>query len=136
MSQEQKKRLREITKPVLQTLAIGLLYFAFVKLTGWALPCPIRLVTGKYCPGCGVTRMLLAMLRLDFEAAFYANRLLFFLLPLILFYSFIKAVCYIRTGKNRQTRFEQIATILILLLTVAFWILRNTEAFSFLAPIG
>lgn len=136
MSQEQKKRLREITKPVLQTLAIGLLYFVFVIITGWALPCPIRLVTGKYCPGCGVTRMLLAMLRLDFEAAFYANRLLFFLLPLILIYSFIKAVCYIRTGKNRQTRFEQIATILILLLTVAFWILRNTEAFSFLAPIG
>ena len=136
MSEEQKKRLSEIGKPVAETLLIGIIYFVFVKITGWALPCPIKLVTGKYCPGCGVTRMLLAMLRLDFEAAFYANRLLFFLLPVILIYALIKAICYIRTGANKQTLPEQIATILILLLTIAFWVLRNMEAFSFLAPIG
>lgn len=136
MSEEQKKRLSEIGKPVAETLLIGIIYFLFVKITGWALPCPIKLVTGKYCPGCGVTRMLLAMLRLDFEAAFYANRLLFFLLPVILIYSLIKAICYIRTGANKQTLLEQIATILILLLVIAFWVMRNMEAFSFLAPIG
>lgn len=36
---------------------------------GFSLPCPVYALTGLYCPGCGVTRMLLALLRLDFAAA-------------------------------------------------------------------
>lgn len=136
MSKEQKKRLAEVVKPVIHVLLIGIAYFIFIKLTGWMIPCPIKLVTGKFCPGCGVSRMLLALLRLDFKAAFLANRLLFFLLPIILIYALIKAVCYIKTGKQRQALSEQIAVFLLLILTIAFWVLRNMEAFSFLAPIG
>ena len=136
MSTEQKKRLREILKSVAVVVLIGILYVIFVKVTGWALPCPIKLVTGKYCPGCGISRMCLALLRLDFEAAFYANRLLFILLPFILFYALIKTISFIKTGNSKQTLLEQIVTFLVLLLVIAFWIMRNTEEFSFLAPIG
>ena len=136
MSEEQKKRLREVIRPVIQVLLVGIIYFLFIKLTGWMIPCPIRLVTGKYCPGCGISRMLLALLRLDFKAAFLANRLLFFLLPVILVYALIKAICYIKTGKQDQSLPEQIAVFLVLILTIAFWAMRNMEAFSFLAPVG
>lgn len=136
MSEEQKKRLWEVAKPVLEILLLGIAYVIFVKITGWGLPCPIKLVTGKYCPGCGISRMLLAMLTLDFEAAYYANRLLFFLLPVILLYGLIKGIHYIRTGENKQSLPEQLVILLVCLVTIAFWIMRNMDQFSFLAPFG
>lgn len=136
MTTEQKKRMLQIIKPVAEVFIIGVAYIIFHKITGLSIPCPIKLVTGKYCPGCGITRMLFALLRLDFQAAFLANRFLFFLLPVIVIYAAVKAVIYIVTGKNRQTLPEQIAIILITILTIAFWIMRNMDAFSFLAPVG
>lgn len=41
--------------------------------------CPIRLLTGVSCAGCGMTRAWLSVLRLDFRQAFYYHPL--FLLP-------------------------------------------------------
>lgn len=136
MPEDRKNRLMQVVKPVAEVLLIGIVYFVFIKVTGWAIPCPIKLVTGKFCPGCGLSRMLLAVLRLDFKAAFLANRLLFFLLPVLLLYALIKAVIYVKTGSNKQHLLEHIGFIFVFILTVAFWIMRNMEAFSFLAPIG
>lgn len=53
-------------------------YYAATYVTG----CPVRFLTGISCPGCGMTRALVAALRLDFRAAF-AYHPLFILLPLI-----------------------------------------------------
>jgi len=136
MSEEQKKRLWQLVKPILEILLLGVAYIIFVKITGWGLPCPIKLVTGKYCPGCGISRMLLAMLTLDFEAAFHANRLLFFLLPVMLLYGLIKGINYVKTGKEGQSRLEQIVILFVCIITIAFWVMRNMEQFSFLAPMG
>ena len=44
--------------------------------------CPIRYVTGIPCPGCGITRAVLALLRLDFTEAFHFHPLVF-LLPVL-----------------------------------------------------
>lgn len=136
MSAEQKKRLIQIMKPVTEVFAIGMVYIILHEMTGLAIPCPIKLITGKYCPGCGITRMLFALLHFDFQAAFLANRLLFFLLPVIIIYAVVKAAIFVVTGKNRQTLPEQIAVVLITILTIAFWVMRNMEAFSFLQPVG
>lgn len=136
MNEEQKKRLWQLTKPILEILLLGVVYIIFIKITNIMIPCPIKLVTGKYCPGCGISRMLLAMLRLDFETAYHANRLLFFLLPVIALYGLIKGSRYVRTGENKQKVWEQIGILAVFLITVCFWIMRNTEQFSFLAPMG
>ena len=136
MNKEQRKSLGQLAKIVAVALLLGIAYFIFIKLTEWALPCPIRLVTGKYCPGCGSSRMMLALLRFDFEEAFRANRLLFFLLPLVLVYGLVKGIHYIRTGEVKQTLPEQIAVLLVCAATVVFWVMRNMEQFAFLAPMG
>ena len=81
-------------------LAAGLLYAAFCTWSGWAIPCPFRLLTGWLCPGCGVTRMCLALLRLDLPAAWAAN-------PGLLLLLLSMAVRYIRTGARLPTRREQ-----------------------------
>ena len=53
-------------------LAVGIgLYALFLQLSG--IHCPIKYLIGISCPGCGMTRALLAALRLDFSAAFGYN---------------------------------------------------------------
>ena len=46
------------------------------------LLCPIKYITGIACPGCGMTRALRAVLRLDLAAAFYYHPL-WILLPVL-----------------------------------------------------
>lgn len=135
MTEEQKKRLWQLVKPLLEILLAGVIYVIVIKIIGFGIPCPIKLVTGKYCPGCGITRMFLAMLRLDFEAAYYANRLLFFLFPVIMVYGLIKGIQYIRTGNETRSTIEQIGIFLVCIVTIAFWVMRNMEQFSWLAPM-
>lgn len=46
-------------------------------------PCPIRALTGLYCPGCGSTRCLYALLHADPALALSMNPLLALSLPLL-----------------------------------------------------
>ena len=52
-------------------------------LVTWFTGCPFRFFLGISCPGCGMTRAILAALHLDFSAAF-AYHPLFFLMPFFL----------------------------------------------------
>ena len=134
MVEDYKKRLWTVIKPILEIGVVGICYYIFVLLTGFKIPCLIYLISRKYCPGCGITRMCLAMLRLDFHAAFHANPLLFILLPLMVVYGIWKGGYYVITGKQSNTKAEQIAVVIVFVVTIIFWIMRNMEAYSFLAP--
>lgn len=48
-------------------------------------PCPVRALTGLYCPGCGALRALHRLLHGELSAAFRMNPLVVLLCPLILF---------------------------------------------------
>ena len=61
-------------------LFIGGIYFLYIELGGVGIPCPFRLLTGLKCPGCGVTTMLVDLMKLDVLGAFEANPVLLFLL--------------------------------------------------------
>ena len=117
-------------------LAIGVAYYIFVRLTGVGVPCIIRLITGKYCPGCGISRMCFALVRGDIETAFRCNMLLTTLLPFAFVFALRRAYIYVKSGETKETRIESVLIIITFVLTVAFWIMRNTETFSFMAPLG
>lgn len=51
---------------------IGLFYGV---LFACGITCPIKFVTGVSCPGCGMTRAWLSVLRLDFAAALHYHPL-------------------------------------------------------------
>lgn len=56
---------------VLECAACVAVLAGFYRLVG----CPIRLLTGISCAGCGMTRACLCALRLDFRQAFYFHPL-------------------------------------------------------------
>ena len=81
MEKNWKNRRNEVIKGILILLGIGMLYALFSTITGLRIPCVVYALTGLYCPGCGVTRMCLSLLRFDFRTAFSCNQLLILSLP-------------------------------------------------------
>ena len=60
----------------------GLLYAFLILHTPFRIPCLFREVTGLQCPGCGTSRMALALMHLDIPAAFFYNPVAFFSFPM------------------------------------------------------
>ena len=67
-------------------LAVVAVYIVFAA---GGVGCPIHALTGVSCPGCGMTRAWLAVLRLDFKAAFYYHPL-FWTVPVALIVFFFR----------------------------------------------
>jgi len=93
--------------------------------------CPIKEITGLYCPGCGITRMLQAILQLNFYQAFRYNPLLFISLPFFIFFT----VEGIITKKDPlYNKIPNKILITIIIIFIIYGILRNLPLFDFLAP--
>lgn len=115
-------------------LLAGALYVGLVRFTGRGLGCPIYAATGLYCPGCGVSRLFLSLLRLDFSRAFRANRLLFVTLPLMGALLGARVWRYVRRGSLETPRWEERTWLALAGAFVLFGILRNLPGLGFLAP--
>jgi len=62
------------------------LYFIFDPATNvWFPKCPLKVLTGYDCPGCGSQRAVHHLLHLEFSKAFAMNALLVLSLPYVLF---------------------------------------------------
>lgn len=66
-----------------------LLLFTAIAVFYLTCGCPIRFFTGVSCPGCGMTRALAALLRLDFSLALEMHPLVF-LLPIAAVIYFVR----------------------------------------------
>ena len=66
------------TKFFKQYGVLAMLAFSYLVLVaaGFRIPCPIHALTGFYCPGCGSTRAVKAVLNGDLPLAFHDNALL------------------------------------------------------------
>jgi len=102
------------------TLIVGVAGVAV--LTGSWL-CPIHAVTGLYCPGCGMTRAILAVLRLDPTTAVHQNALVLVVLPLLIIST---------TRSSRANAWLQTHRLPLMvsatIVAVAFTVVRNTVA--------
>ena len=117
-------RLRGLLLRDAAVLGVGLAYFLLVSLTGWGIPCIFYTLTGLQCPGCGVSRMLLSLARLDLAAAFGYNPFLLLTSPLLLFCLVLSDVRYVRSGNRSLGKWEILLWIEIALALV-FAVLRN-----------
>ena len=87
-----KKRII-IVSAVAVCAAAALLYVFFTKDgAGAGIPCTWLALTGYYCPGCGSSRALRAMLHLDFYQALRYNALFTICAPFVGIYIVVSAL--------------------------------------------
>ncbi len=120
-------------------LIIGILllvgYYVLNRKTGFSIPCTIHEVTGLYCPGCGITRMLFSIFKLNFGKAFRYNQLVFILLPFLLLYFAYQIYLYITNKKDKiLIKIPNYVYIGLLIIVIGWGIIRNLECFPFLRP--
>ncbi len=89
--------------------------------------CPFKKYTGFLCPGCGSQRAVHSLFQLNFIKAFQENALLVIALPYLIIGSIFD---FIRNPdkkilKWRKLLFGKRAIYIILVIILAFWILRN-----------
>ncbi len=119
-----RKRFFKVLKRYTIIFLIGLAYLVWILLTDIKIPCVINKISGIECPGCGTTRMVLSLIRLDFKSAFYYNPFLLITSPLLLFCLAYPEIKYIRTGKYTMGKLQPLLWI-ELGLAIVFCILRN-----------
>ena len=104
-----------------------LLYYGIVKLTGVGIPCIFHAVTGLNCPGCGVSRMGIALLHLDLRAAYLYNRCVLILSPMIAVLLFRTAYLYV-LGKKKgslEAKLEKYTGLALIVILLAWGVYRN-----------
>ncbi len=119
------KRLRRTVLFWGGLLLAGLLYAGFMRITGWGIPCIFHLLTGLYCPGCGVSHMALCLLWGDLAGAFAANGAILCLLPLAAVLAVRKSVCFVLSGEKRLRSWENAIAVSMAVFLTLFGILRN-----------
>ncbi len=127
------RKHRDLVHLLLGFLIFGGVYSVFTVLTGWGIPCPVHLLTGLSCPGCGISRFFLALLRLDFSGAVSQNLALAVLLPV---WTVVGLVEFWWNPKALEKPSSLLTVLEIgsLVLLLAFGVLRNLPGWEFLLP--
>jgi hypothetical protein len=118
------------------TAAFGSLDFFDPSTSGVFPPCPLRYLTGWYCPGCGSLRAMHQLLHGNLHAAWALNPLTVLLLPFLVYGIASHALFEIR-GKYLPRLFLPAIWIRVLCaVIILFGIARNLpfHPFNLLAP--
>ena len=117
------------TKFFKQYGVLAMLAFSYLVLVaaGFRIACPIHALTGFYCPGCGSTRAVKAVLNGDLPLAFHDNALLM-VSPVVLASGLL-------IEKYSQKRiWLYVFLSIVLVAVVIFTVIRNQQG-SELAPL-
>lgn len=95
------------------------------------IPCIFHKITGLYCPGCGITRMLISIINLNYYQAFRYNPLMFILLPFFIIYYILY---YIYWLKNKKLVINNKIWYTLLIIIIFYGIIRNLPFFKYLIP--
>lgn len=98
--------------------------------------CMLHLATGLHCPGCGGTRCVHALLHGDLAQAAAYNLVLVLALPLAAAWGLRAGYCKMRGRPITTPRLPKWLICLLVILVIAFGILRNLPVppFNLLAP--
>ena len=123
-----QERRRTVLRRILIVLLVGLCYATLCTFTSFRIPCVFYLVTNLQCPGCGVTRMCLALLRLDFVTAWQSNCILLVCAPFLgaLFGSIL--LQYIKTGSTKLHFWQSTSLWMFTGILLLWCVVRNLIA--------
>jgi len=130
-----KKRILTLILIILSLIVLVGLYSLLFLRFKVIIPCIFHQITGFYCPGCGITRMIFSLLKLDFYQAFRFNPLIFIALPFIIVV-LIDFVFKWGRGKDNYLyrKINDRVWIVLLIITIIFGIIRNIPFFEYLIP--
>ena len=94
--------------------------------------CAFKNLFDIYCAGCGGTRMLIAILNLDFYQAFRYNPFLFVLIILFIIYLICNIILRLVNKKMYVDKMNML--YILLFVSLLFMIIRNIAGFEFLLP--
>ena len=126
-----KEKLKKSKKIIYITLLLSFIYLYLIKRFSFYIPCIFHKITQMYCPGCGLTRMIISIFKLDIYQAFRYNPLLFIMMPFIITYEIIY---YINWIQDKNYIISKKIWYTLLIITIIYTILRNMKNFSYLAP--
>ena len=99
------------------------------------IECPFFKFTGFYCPGCGITRCLRSLLKLDFYQAFRFNPYVCLLLPLLIPYVFYLGYIWIFQKEDKiSNRIPKWLLNSVVITLLFYGIVRNIAPFDWLKP--
>ena len=120
-----KKRCMKVLLILGGLVSAGLLFAYGAMHWGWWLPCVFNQITGLKCPGCGVSRMCLALLQLDFSRAFSWNPAVMICLPMLVYFVGYLSYRYVRFGDLQLKKWQQYICWIMIAILLIFGILRN-----------
>ena len=120
-----QNRIKKVCLIGAAVLLCGCAYSVFFYKTGIGIPCLFHLITGFKCPGCGITRMLISMMHLDFAAAFHYNAVVFCMLPVLLLLLIYCIVRYIRYGTHKIGKAAEVICWILVCALLIWGIVRN-----------
>ncbi len=130
-----KKRIQKVISILISIIMILIGYYFLNKNYHLSIPCLFHKITGLYCPGCGTTRLIIALIEGHIEEAYNYNRLVFILLPFIISYYIYYSYLYIYNKKdNIICKIPNIYIYILILIVLLFGIVRNIDTFSYLKP--
>ena len=123
------KKVLDDIKSARWAIILIIAYFAFLKNYLYTI-CPVVLLSGYPCPGCGMTRAMFKVLRLDFAGAWEMHP---FIYPIgILFLSF----CISRYFLNgKYMKYVKVFMIIIAVGMIVFYIYRMITLFPDVTPM-
>ena len=120
-----RERLLKRLHLYVTVIIIGVIYFLFVSISGFGLPCIIKSITGFDCPACGITRMIISILRGDVIEGIKYNLVLPIVIPVLSSVLIRQEVRYIKTGNRNPSRLEKVFCIILIVVLILYGILRN-----------
>lgn len=120
-----KQRIARVCGVYLLLAACALGYYLYFRISGHGLQCPFHVLTGFYCPGCGNSRALQALLRLHFGEALRYNYLMPLEAGFVLYAAVRTTVHYLRTGVYKLTIGPEWIGLAVLGVIAVWWVVRN-----------
>lgn len=127
-----KKRAIAILLFSLLLTTIATMLFVAKKYFNIGISCTFYEILHVYCPGCGGTRMIIALSNLDFYQAFRYNPFLFVTSPILFVIYIQQSILYIKY--ERFSNYLDKFLIIYAVTLIMFGIIRNIGIFSWLEP--
>lgn len=102
------------------------LHFSNFKFESVGIPCLVYKTTGLFCPSCGITRMIDALISLDFFSAFLYHPVFFSVaIFLFLYAAYATIYVFIKNKFPKPGKFFLFGIIFFAIVLSAFTIVRN-----------